>query len=70
MDALIRARCAGCSRYVTPPLEGVRYGVNRLGSPYVVYRRPRGHEVRWFIKRQAGRDLPLPSSAANGSVCF
>ena len=68
MDAVIRARCVGCRRYVAPPPEGVDYGVTRLGSPYVVYRCPRGHEVRWFIKRQTGRDLPPPASAAEAEA--
>ena len=63
MEAVIEAWCVGCRRYVSPPPQGVGYGANRLGSPYVVYPCPRGHEVRWFIRVQTGRDLPPPSSA-------
>ena len=68
MDAVIEAWCVGCRRYVTPPPEGVDYGANRLGSPYAVYRCPKEHEVRWFIKRQTGRDRPPPSSAAEAEA--
>ena len=68
MDHEIRAWCVGCRRYVSPPPEGVDYSANRLGSPYVVYHCPRGHEVRWFIKRQTGRELLPPSSAAEAEA--
>lgn len=68
MEAVIRARCVGCRGYVPPPPEGVDYGVNGLGSPYVVYRCPKGHEVRGFIRRQTGRDLPPPPGAAEAET--
>ena len=54
MDEAIRARCVGCQRYVAPPPEGVAYGANSLGSPYLVFPCPKGHPVRWFIKWQPG----------------
>ena len=68
MDDVIRAWCVGCRRYVTPPLEGADYGANRLGSPYVVYPCPRGHEVRWFLDRRSRRDLPPPAGAAEAEA--
>ena len=68
MDDVIQAWCVGCRRYVTPPLEGADYGANRLGSPYVVYPCPRGHEVRWFLERRSRRDLPPPAGAAEAEA--
>ena len=68
MDDVIQAWCVGCRRYVTPPLEGAGYGANRLGSPYVVYPCPGGHEVRWFLERRSRRDLPPPAGAAEAEA--
>ena len=51
-----------------PAARGADYGANRLGSPYVVYPCPRGHEVRWFLERRSRRDLPPPAGAAEAEA--
>lgn len=68
MDNEIRGWCVGCRRHVPPPPQGVVYGANRIGSPYMTYPCPRGHEVRWFIKWRADRELPPPPGPAEAEA--
>ncbi len=68
MEAVIQAWCVGCRRYVPPPPDEVHYGANHLGSPYVAYPCPRGHEVRWFLERRSRRDLPPAPGAAEAEA--
>ena len=73
MDHEIEARCVGCRQYVSPPTQGVAYATNRLGSPYLTYACPKGHEVRWFIPWRPGRELPPPPGPAEAEAraqCF